>query len=61
MRTRIISGAVLTAILVGAVAGGRITMFLLSLVITCLGMFELYRVGNSRIYSCRSLLCTFVV
>lgn len=44
MRTRIISGAVLTAILVGAVAGGRITMFLLSLVITCLGMFELYRV-----------------
>ena len=41
MRTRIISGAVLTAILVGAVAGGRITMFLLSLVITCLGMFEL--------------------
>ncbi|MDD6340230.1 MAG: phosphatidate cytidylyltransferase [Butyrivibrio sp.] len=44
MRTRIISGAVLTVILVGAVAGGRITMFLLSLLITCLGMFELYRV-----------------
>ncbi len=44
MRTRIISGAVLTAILVGAVAGGGITMFILSLLITCLGMFELYRV-----------------
>lgn len=44
MRTRIISGAVLTAILFGAVAGGKITMFLLSLLITIGGLFELYRV-----------------
>ncbi len=44
MRTRIISGAVLFLILAGAVAGGRITMFILSLAITCLGMFELYRI-----------------
>lgn len=44
MRTRIISGAVLTAILFGAVAGGRITMFLLALLITGTGLFELYRV-----------------
>ena len=43
MLTRIISGAILTVILVGAVAGGGITMFILSLLITCLGMFELYR------------------
>lgn len=44
MRTRIISGAVLTAILVGAVAGGGITMFILSVLISGMGMFELYRV-----------------
>lgn len=44
MRTRIISGAVLTAILVAAVAGGGISMFVLSLLISCLGMYELYKV-----------------
>ena len=43
MRTRIISGAVLTLILVGAIAGGRITMFILALGITCGGMYELYK------------------
>ena len=44
MRTRIISGAVLTLILVLAVLGGRISMFVLAAVISGLGMFELYRV-----------------
>lgn len=44
MRTRIISGAVLTVILVGAVAGGGITMFILAALITGIGLFELYRV-----------------
>ena len=44
MLTRIISGAVLTLILVGAVAGGGITMFALALFITGMGLFELYRV-----------------
>lgn len=44
MRTRIISGAVLTVLLVGAVAGGGITMFILAAFITGMGLFELYRV-----------------
>ncbi len=44
MLVRIISGAVLTLILVGAVAGGGPTVFLLSLFITAVGMMELYRV-----------------
>ncbi len=44
MLVRIISGAVLTLILIGAVAGGGPTVFLLSAVITALGLFELYRV-----------------
>ena len=44
MRTRIISGAVLTLILVLAVAGGKFSMFTLTVAIAGLGMFELYRV-----------------
>ena len=44
MKTRIISGAVLTVILVGAVAGGRITMFILALAISLMGIYELYKV-----------------
>ena len=44
MKTRIISGAVLTVILVGAVAGGAVTMFALAALITGMGLFELYRV-----------------
>lgn len=44
MLIRIISGAILTLILVGALAGGGQTVFLLSLFITAVGMMELYRV-----------------
>ena len=44
MRTRIISGAILTLILVLAVLGGKISMFALAVGISGLGMFELYRV-----------------
>lgn len=44
MRTRIISGVVLGLIILGAVLGGGITMFILSLVVTGLGMYELYKV-----------------
>lgn len=57
MKTRIISGAVLTVILVGAVLGGGTTMFILAAIITALGLYELYKVvgieksiGNMRIY-----------
>lgn len=44
MKTRIISGAVLTVILVGAVLGGGTTMFILAAIITALGLYELYKV-----------------
>lgn len=46
MKTRILSAIVLTIILVGAVAGGGITTFILSLFITAVGMMELYRVAD---------------
>lgn len=44
MLTRIISAVVLTLILIGAVIGGRIPMFILSLAISAIGMYELYKV-----------------
>ena len=44
MKTIIISGAVLTVILVGAVLGGGTTMFILAAIITALGLYELYKV-----------------
>lgn len=46
MKVRILSAIVLTAILIGALAGGRITMFILSLFTTAVGMMELYRVAG---------------
>ena len=46
MLVRIISAIVLTVILAGAVAGGRITVFALSVFITAGGMMELYRVAG---------------
>lgn len=46
MKVRIISATVLTIILVGALAGGKITMFILSLFCTAVGMMELYRVAD---------------
>ena len=48
MKTRIISGAVLTVILVGAVLGGGTTMFILAAIITALGLYELYKVHRVR-------------
>lgn len=63
MKTRIISGAVLTVILVGAVLGGGTTMFILAAIITALGLYELYKVvgieksiGNMRIYLAASFI-----
>lgn len=44
MLVRILSGFVLTLILIGAVAGGRISMFALSVAISAIGMYELYKV-----------------
>lgn len=44
MLVRILSGAVLTIILGGACAGGRIPMFALSMFISAVGMLELYKV-----------------
>lgn len=46
MLVRIISAIVLTVIMAGAVAGGKITMFALSVFITAVGMMELYRVAG---------------
>lgn len=46
MLVRIISAIVLTVILAGAVAGGGITTFILSVFITAVGMMELYRVAG---------------
>ena len=46
MKVRILSAIVLTIILVGAVAGGGITTFILSLFCTAVGMMELYRVAG---------------
>ncbi len=46
MLVRIISAIVLTIILAGAVAGGGITTFILSVFITAVGMMELYRVAG---------------
>jgi CDP-diglyceride synthetase len=46
MKVRILSATVLTIILVGALAGGKITMFILSLFCTAVGMMELYRVAD---------------
>lgn len=44
MRTRVISGAALVAVIAGALIGGDQTVFLLCLLIGFIGMFELYRV-----------------
>lgn len=46
MLVRIISAIVLTIILAGAVIGGGIPTFILSLFITAVGMVELYRVAD---------------
>lgn len=48
MKIRIISAVVLTAILIAALAGGGITMFILSAVTTAIGMFELYKVVDTH-------------
>lgn len=48
MKTRVLSAIVLTIILVGAVAGGGITTFILSVVTTAIGMMELYRVADTH-------------